>query len=141
MGVHVGSTTVALSGTLTVNAVNGLATFSDVSINLAGTSYKLLAAFTLQPVVWVVDTNGNICESTGTAISVTLSITPGTGTEGAILYGTTTLNAISQANDYAAIFEDISIDLPGSGYTLTAVADSDLPSVTSDAFDVVTSES
>jgi hypothetical protein len=144
-------------------------------MNLAGTSYKLMATssglasvisdpfsiksgtavklafgiqpagaaaksiFITQPVVWVVDTNGNICESSGSAIPVTLSITPGTGTEGAILSGATTINALNQVYNYAAIFEDLSIDLPGSGYKLTAVTSSGLPSATSDVFDVAIS--
>ena len=42
IGANPGSGT--LGGTLTVAAVNGVATFSDLSINKAGTGYTLTAA-------------------------------------------------------------------------------------------------
>jgi hypothetical protein len=174
VGVHSGTTVVALSGTMKVNAINGVATFSDVSINLAGTGFKLMATssglasvsgdpfiiisgtpvklafgiqpagatakspFINQPVVWVVDTNGNICELSGSPVSVSLSIMPGTGTQGAVLSGTTKIDAVNQIFDCVAVFDDLSIDLAGSGYKLMATSSS-LPSATSDAFDVATS--
>jgi hypothetical protein len=48
---------------------------------------------------------------------VTLAILEGTGTTGATLSGTTTVAAVAGV----ATFSDLSIDLPGTGYTLWAL--------------------
>jgi hypothetical protein len=140
------------SGTTTVNAVNGIATFVDLSIDAGGSGYTLTAsspgltgttsssfaitigtlsklAFTIQPVgagagssfntqpvVVVQDNLGNTVTSSTSA--VTLSITPGTGTAGATLSGTTTVNAVNGI----ATFTGLSIDKAGVPYTLTATS-------------------
>ena len=96
------------------------------------------SAFTTQPVVWVEDANGNIYQSSGSALPVTLSITPGTGTQGAVLSGTTTINSVFQGDDGVAAFQGLSIDLAGSGYKLVATS-SGLTPATSNAFDVAAS--
>jgi hypothetical protein len=54
----------ALSGTKTVNAVNGIATFPGVSIDYAGTGYTLLA------------TSGSLTGATSSAFDITPGLTP-----------------------------------------------------------------
>ncbi len=85
--------------------------------------------FTTQPTVTVLDADGNTASTYNGA--VTVSITPGTGTSGAILTGTTTATALNGV----ATFAGLTINLAGSGYTLT-VAGLGLTSATSGAFDV-----
>lgn len=153
-----------LSGTTTINAEKGVAVFTDLSIDLPGTFCTLTAsssgilsatsylfsvmgvptmlAFIVQPtaskagtvlashsVVMVEDANGNTV--TNSTVPVTLAITSGTGTKGAILSGTLTVNAVNGM----ASFRDLSIDLTGFGYTLTATG-ANLQSATSVPFEV-----
>ena len=81
------------------------------------------AAFTTQPVVAVLDTYGENDNSyTG---PVTLGITSGSGTRGAVLSGTLTVNAV----DGVASFTDLSINVAGSGYSLTATSGGLAPAV------------
>ncbi|HEY6059952.1 MAG TPA: hypothetical protein VIV10_05155, partial [Gemmatimonadales bacterium] len=155
-----------LSGTATKAAVAGVATFSNLSIDKAGTGYRLQAAagslkdtsqafsilagtatklaFTQQPTTTTSgasispsvkaaaqDAFGNTVSSfTG---NVTVAITPGTGTAGAVLSGTLTL----AANNGVATFSNLSIDKAGTGYTLRATA-SGLTTATSAAFSINT---
>jgi hypothetical protein len=72
--------------------------------------------FITQPVVVVQDSVGNTV--TTSTLPVTLSITPGTGTAGAGLSGTVTVNA----GNGIANFSNLVIDKAGSGYTLTAAS-------------------
>ena len=72
------------------------------------------SVFVSPVIVQVKDGSGNIV--TTSTMAVTLSITPGTGTNGAILSGTTTVNAVSGV----ATFGNLKIDRAGTGYTLTA---------------------
>jgi len=162
-----GTSGAALSGNITVYAANGMATFSGLSIDKAGTGYKLRAssgtltpatssafnvvagaaaklAFTTQPrgsnkggtalgtqpVVTVQDAVGNTV-TTSTA-AVTLAITSGAGTSGAVLSGTAPVNAVNGV----ATFSGLSINLAGSDYTLTASSGTLTPA-TSSAFYVV----
>ena len=155
----------ALSGTTTVVAVDGVATFSTLSIDRASTGYRLAAAsgalatatssrfdvlggaatqlvFTVPPAttsagksfspslkVTARDALGNTAESfTG---DVTLTITGGTGNGGAALLGVTTVAAAAGV----ATFTGVSIDLVGTGYTLSATA-TGLTGATSAAFDI-----
>lgn len=91
--------------------------------NVSGT------AFSTQPVVTVQDSNGNpVTDSTA---SVTIAITTGTGTSGAVLSGTTTVSAVAGV----ATFSGLSIDKAGSGYTLKATS-SPLTQATSSALAV-----
>jgi Tol biopolymer transport system component len=140
-----------LSGSATANAVAGVATFVGLAIDKANTGYVLSAtsgtlsaadsaafavaqtptklvvavqpsgasaglAFSTQPVVQVKDAEDNLVPTfTG---SVTLAIKAGTGRSGAVLSGATTLATINGA----ATFTDLSINLAGSGYVLTAAS-------------------
>jgi hypothetical protein len=152
-----------LSGTLTVAAVNGVASFSDLSVNKAGTGYTLTATdgaltgatstafnitpaaasqvvFTTQPTntpagahitppvqVSVEDGFGNVV--TGNTSNVTVAI--GTNPAGGTLSGTLTVAAVNGV----ASFSDLSIDQPGTGYTLTA-SDGALAGATSNTFNI-----
>jgi hypothetical protein len=155
----------SLIGTVVVNAVKGVATFTGLYLNKAGSSYILVAsaiglstasssrfdvspgpavklafttqpavavagsAFKEQPVVAIIDIYGNPVNSTA---SVSLVITPDTGTSGAVLSGTATVNATNGE----VYFSDLAIDKAGAGYTLTATT-SDLPPANSAPFDVI----
>ncbi len=83
-----------------------------------------------QPVVVLQDAGGNTV--TGTAANVTMAIQNNAG-PGGILSGTTTV-AINTGTGLAT-FTDLSIDKPGTGYTVTASAPS-LTSSTSSAFNL-----
>ena len=152
----------SLAGTLSVAAVNGVATFNNLSINNAGVGYVLAAgsgslqgystaftiigdasklAFTTQPsstsvntsiappvTVTVQDVNSQTVTTSTAPIVVAIGTNPpGTGA----LAGTKTVNASSGV----AAFNDLSINLSGIGYTLTA-ASSGLTSATSTAFTI-----
>jgi hypothetical protein len=86
-------------------------------------------AFTTQPVVLVTDNCG--CTLTGYTQTVTLAITPGTGTSGAVLSGTATVNTVNGI----ATFSGLSINTAGAGYSLTATCGS-LPPARSQTFNV-----
>jgi hypothetical protein len=145
-----GTAGATLSGTKTVNAVGGVATFAGLSIDKVGTGYQLTAtsgalaagdsstfnitagaasqlvfttspgsatagsAFAPQPVVEARDALGNL--DTSFAGAIVVAIKSGTGTAGAMLAGTTTLNA----SGGVATFPGLSIDKSGTGYRLTA---------------------
>jgi hypothetical protein len=149
---QIGAWNAELSGTNTVNAVNGIATFKDISIDLATSDYILMATsgdlesvlssnftvapgapemlifitqpvgdgagswFSTQPAVAILDAYLNIV--TDSTAEVTLSITPGSGTSGAILSGVVTL----KAKNGVASFGYLSVDLVGRAYTLTATS-------------------
>ena len=152
-----------LSGGGPVSAVAGVATFSNLTIDKAGTGYTLTAAATgaaagtsapfnvspaaasqlvfvtqpsnsvagsvIAPAVQVAvrDAFGNTVTGAATAITVGLGANPGGGT----LSGTLTRNA----SGGIATFNDLSINVAASGYTLTA-SGGGLPQVTSVAFDI-----
>ncbi|HEX8692646.1 MAG TPA: Ig-like domain-containing protein, partial [Longimicrobium sp.] len=152
-----------LSGTATVAAVNGVATFSDLSIDKTGTGYTLAAsssgltgatssafdvapgaatklAFTVQP------SNTSAGASITPAVQVTVQDAAGntvTGASSSITLaigtnpsgGTLSGTATVAAVNGVATFSDLSIDRAGTGYTLTASA-SGLTGATSGAFDV-----
>jgi heat shock protein HslJ len=155
-----------LTGTLTVNAINGVATFPGLSINLDGTGYTLTATsasltgatssafnitsgtasklvFSTQPTnaasgaslgsvaVTVEDASGN--KVTSSSASITLAIGNNAG-PGGVLAGTLTVTAVSGV----ATFPGLSINLDGTGYTLTAAASS-LTGATSSAFNITSS--
>jgi hypothetical protein len=157
-----------LGGTLTVNAVNGIADYTGRGLNITrvGTGYQLIAsggrslapaistafnitaaaptklvfrtspsdsrsgaAFATQPVVEVQDNYNNTTTSfNGT---VTLAIKSGTGTPGATLNGTATINAASGL----ATFSGLSIIRVGQAYRLTATS-AGLTSADSAPFDI-----
>lgn len=141
----------SLSGTTGVGAVDGVATFANLRVRRAGSGYTLLTtsgltedtsvpfdvvpgpesrlAFTVQPtnalpraviappvVVEVRDSADNVV--TGFTAAVSMAITTGTGTDGAVLFGTVPRNAVAGV----ATFDNLEVDLEGTGYTLTATA-------------------
>ncbi len=155
-----------LSGTTSVAAVAGEATFTNLSVNLVGaktliasspgrialpsSSFTITAGpvarvvfsqqpnssatgavFTSQPQVTLQDQAGNTYTGAPTH-SVSLSITSGTGTAGAAL--SCTADSIPAVGGVAT-FAGCKIDKPGTGYTLTALANS-LTSLPSAPFDV-----
>src|SRR5205823_2173645 len=153
-----------LAGTKTVAAVNGVATFSTLSLNVVGTGYTLTAAatgltgatssafnigagaaaklvFTVQPStavagaaitpavqVTVQDAQGNTVTTATTSITVAIGTNPASGT----LAGTKTVAAVNGV----ATFANLSINNPGTGYTLIASA-TGLTGATSSVFNVV----
>ncbi len=152
-----------LAGTKTVAAVNGVASFANLSINNSGTGYTLTATataltgatssgfnigvgaaaklvFTVQPStaaagaaitpamqVAVQDAQGNTVTTATTSISLAIGSNSASGT----LAGTTTVAAVNGV----ASFANLSINNPGTGYTLIASA-TGLPTATSTAFSI-----
>lgn len=135
-----------LSGTATVNAVNGLATFSGLSIDRIGTAYQLSAsaasltgadsaafnitasglAFTLQPVdtaagqsllVKVAAQDGKGNTDTSFTGNITL-VLKSAGRNGPTLFGNTTIAAVGGVADFTAA--GVNIRTAGTGYMLTA---------------------
>ena len=153
-----------LSGTLTVSAVNGIASFNDLSVNLVGVGYTLLAtngglspdvsdlfeiipgapaklAYSVQPShtqagsaispaisVQILDAGDNLVTTATETITLSWNNNP----TGAILNGTLSVPAVAGV----AVFDDISIDSTGLGYTLNAEAYGLIPAV-SDSFNIV----
>ncbi|HEY7686095.1 MAG TPA: hypothetical protein VH833_08330 [Gemmatimonadales bacterium] len=168
----VGSITVAietnpvggtLSGTATVTAVAGVATFPTLSLDIVGVGYSFTAttaalpattsaAFDVIPgaatqlVLTVEPTNATATEAIAPAIEVsaldgsgnlatgyTGDVTLAIGTNPAV--GTLFGTATVQANGGVAVFSGLSIDKAGTGYTLAATA-SGLTGATSASFDI-----
>jgi hypothetical protein len=94
---------------------------------------KVSNPFDTQPKVAIVDIFGNVV--TTAKDPITLAITPGTGTAGAALSGTTTVKAEGGLGGGLSEWENLAIDLAGTGYTLTASCNSLTPA-TSAAFKV-----
>ncbi len=138
-----------LGGTLSAPISDGVASFTDLSLNLAGDGNVLVVSvpgltsgetapftvaqtatklaytgqpggasaglpFTTQPVISVLDAENNVALNYDGP--VTVSIKEGTGRAGAVLSGTTTLDAVAGI----ATFTDLSLDLAGPGYVLVA---------------------
>jgi subtilase family serine protease len=152
-----------LSGTVTVSAVDGVATFSGLSINQAGIGYTLVAgddaltsatsnafnisagissklAFTTQPGGGGVETAWNtqpvvtIQDTYGNTVTQDASsITLAIGTN---LDGGTLSGIVTVAAVAGvATFSGLSIDQAGTGYTLAA-SDGELAGATSDPFNI-----
>jgi hypothetical protein len=153
-----------LSGTRTVAAVSGIATFSTLSINKAGVGYTLTAA------------DGGLTKATssafnitpGTATQLVLGVQPSNTTAGATVSPAVTVkvedslgNVVTTdasnvtvaigtnpgagtlggtltvaASSGVATFSNLTIDRAGMGYTLTA-ADGAIGSATSSAFNII----
>ncbi|HYC53259.1 MAG TPA: hypothetical protein VEB19_19300 [Gemmatimonadaceae bacterium] len=79
--------------------------------------------------VSVLNSRGEVV--TSTAVPVTMTITPGTGTAGANLTGQTVVAAESGV----ATFNNLRVNLAGTGYTLTASAPG-LTQATTTAFEI-----
>jgi len=160
-----GASGAALSGNTTVNVVNGVATFSGLSVNLAGSDYTLGAtsgaltpatssaftvvagaaaklAFTTQP-------SGNragaplgtqpvvtIKDADGNTVSTSAAVTLAiTPYTGASGAALSGTITVSAVNGVAS-FSGLSVNRAGSGYTLRATS-GELAPATSSAFDVV----
>ena len=154
-----------LSGTTTVNAVNGVAPFSDLSIDKAGTGYTLVAsalnltgtlsaafditpgaasrlAFTVQPTETTV---GNVIspavraelqDALGNGVTTaTDSVTIGIGVNPS--GGILSGSTTVDAVSGVATFSDLSIDKAGTGYALIASAPN-LTGTLSAAFNITT---
>jgi hypothetical protein len=153
-----------LNGTLTKTAVNGVATFSNLSINTAATGYTLIATST--PVL-TPDTSStfNIAAASASKLvfaqqpsnaAAAATITPAvtvqvrdafdnvvTGDSSAVALtiannpGGAVLSGTTTRNAIAGVatFNNLSLDKPGGGYTLAA-ADGALTGATSSAFNI-----
>jgi hypothetical protein len=149
-----------LSGTTTRSAVNGVATFSDLSIDQVGNGYTLTAsataltsatsgvfdilggrlAFRTQPsnaaagAAITPPVEVEILDSDGnlvTGATDVVTLAIATNPSGGSLSGTTTVSALNGV----AAFPNLSIDKAGSGYTLLA-SGTDLTGVESNPFDI-----
>jgi hypothetical protein len=148
-----------LSGTATVAAAGGVASFANLSINKAGAGYTLTATgagsvtsaafditpgtaaalvFTVQPTNTVAGaaitpevevTAQDASGNTATGFSGNITVAIGTNPGGGTLSGTTTIAASAGV----ATFSTLSINKAGTGYTLTATG---VGTVTSSAFNI-----
>lgn len=109
----------------------GAAVKLEFTVQPAGA--KAGSPFETQPKVAIEDQYGNVVVASKAAITV--SLTPGIGTTGAVLSGNKILAAEGGMGGGLAEFTDLSIDKAGSGYTLTATCSS-LTAATSQAFNV-----
>ncbi|HET9189132.1 MAG TPA: hypothetical protein VFN69_00995 [Rudaea sp.] len=162
IGTNPGSST--LGGTATANAVNGVATFSNLSLNKVGTGYTLTAAST--GLTGATSNAFNIVAGTATKLvfgqqptntAAGASITPAvtvqvqdangnvvTGSTASITLaigtnpGSSTLGGTATTNavNGVATFSNLSLNKVGTGYTLTA-ASTGLTGATSNAFNIV----
>lgn len=89
--------------------------------------------FATQPVIEVRDASNALVANDSTT-QVTVSITPLTGTAGAVLSGTLTVQAVGGV----VTFSGLSIDLAGTGYTLDFSDSGSLTDAASSPFDVTT---
>jgi hypothetical protein len=115
-----GYTLTASSGALTPansNSFNVIGVPSKLAFTTQPSSSTTGVPFATQPVVAIQDSAGNII--TNSSASVFLSITAGTGTEGATLSGV--ISNVSAVGGMAS-FSGLSIDRAGTGYTLNASA-------------------
>jgi hypothetical protein len=151
----------SLGGTVVVNAINGTATFSNLSITKAAAGYTLTASlgslqsatsagFSILPgapaqLAFAGQLSGNLSATVNPFIvlvedqfgnratsSVQVTVTLGSNPSGSTLSGTRTVSASSGQ----ASFSHIGISYPGSGYTLT-VSSPGLTSTSSNSFNVV----
>jgi hypothetical protein len=151
-----------LGGTATVNAVNGVASFSGLSIDKIATGYQLTASiagpitvdstafnitatglvFTLQPVttpagqpLMVTVAAQDATNNTDTTFNgaVTLAIKFGTGSSRGTLAGTVTVNAVNGVADFTG--QGLNIIRAGTDYILIASA-TGLAGAESQPFDI-----
>ena len=157
-----GAVGATLGGLVTVNAVNGVASFSGLSIDKIAAGYRLTASmagpltvdsaafnitatglvFTLQPVttpagqtfaVRVAAQDATNNIDTTFSGAVTLAIKFGTGSPRATLGGTVTVNAVNGVADFTG--QGLNIVKAASGYILIASA-SGLAGAESQPFDI-----
>jgi hypothetical protein len=153
-----------LGGTLTATAQDGVATFSDLTLDQAGSGYTLLvsasgvsgattSAFNVTPAAatqLVVSSQSPSEVAAGVVFGLTVAaedpygnVNPGFGGSVTVALssnpGGATLGGtlIVTAQDGVATFSDLTLNKAGTGYTLLVSADG-LVSATTDAFNVVT---
>ena len=150
-----------LSGTLTVNAVNGVATFPGLSVDKVGSGYTvaasaaglsgdtsppfdILAGGANRLVFITPPTNRVVGQTFSPAIQVQVQDAAGNPvltafnaiTLASSVAGTLNGNNVRGAVAGTATFGGLSIEAAGTGYTLTALA-SGLTSATSEPFDIL----
>jgi DNA-binding beta-propeller fold protein YncE len=144
-----GGCSVDTAGTYTLTATDGTlpaTTSASFTVGTVGPASQLVfttepggapqgAPLNPQPVVTIEDASGNTIVG-DSSTSVTLSITPNSGPNGATL-GCPDPNGLTvQAVNGVATFGGCSIDTPGHGYTLTATDTADGLSTASDSFNI-----
>src|SRR5204862_412292 len=139
LGSNPGGST--LSGTTTVAAVNGVATFVDLSLNKTGTSYWLTATATGLNTA----TSSVFDITAGVATQLVFSTQPSTTVANRLITPAVKVRALDALGNlvpsFAAVngvatFVDLSLNKTSTGYTLTASV-SGFTSATSTAFDVI----
>ena len=103
---------------------------SQLVIQVQPSNVAVLDAISPPVRVEIRNTRGQIVANS--TLPVTMSITPSTGTAGAVLSGQIIVNA----EGGVATFNNLRINQPGTGYTLTATA-TGLTAATTAPFDVV----
>jgi Bacterial Ig-like domain (group 2) len=98
-----------------------------LTTSITGTAGQVIGSIR----VAVEDAGGNVV--TSDARTITVSITPATGTANAVLGGTLAVAAVGGV----ATFSTLSINLAGAAYTLAATTTLGLTSATSTAFDIL----
>jgi hypothetical protein len=121
----------ATLGSVSNNAVISTLPAAQLSFTTQpNVGYTAGVNFSSQLVVTVQDIYGNTVNTYNSPVS--LDITTGSGTNGAVLSGTTALDAVNGL----ATFSGLSINLAGNGYTLTATSGTLAPAI-SQVFNVV----
>src|SRR6266516_3550720 len=160
VGLDANPTSAALLGTARMNAVNGVATFTDLSVDKAGSGYTLRATtdrfdisaprppppaathlgFAQQPRTTQAGSaitpavQVAALDAAGNVVPAytgPVTMALGANPGGGSLAGTKIVDAVNGV----ATFSDLSIDKAGTGYTLRATT-SGLTGATSDAFDI-----
>ncbi len=126
-GSSISTTTPITKGSTTSVGVQGteLQVVNQPSNALASTP------FATQPTVESVDSKGN--RDLDANFSISASLTPGTGSAGATLLGTTTVALVSGV----ATFTNLAVDLAGSNYTIDFAPTAGGSSTTSSAFSII----
>lgn len=134
-GVYIAGTTANVTDTIRVADAFGAT--ADAIVNVSGTANRL--AFTVQPTnavagqnisavqIAVQDANGSTITNSNAAITIAIANNPNGGT----LSGTLTKNAVNGV----AVFDNLSINRNGTGYTLQA-ASAGLTAATSSIFNI-----
>ena len=116
-------------GEPTLGFIPGTSPATQLAISVQPTGGVALNAITPPVRVSVLNANGQVV--TGSAVPVTMTLSPGSGTAGANLSGQT----IVAAEGGVAIFNNLRINLAGTGYVLVATAPG-LTQATTTTFDV-----
>ncbi|MEO6877798.1 MAG: Ig-like domain-containing protein, partial [Gemmatimonadaceae bacterium] len=127
-GVFTVTASVGTTASVTMNATGVAGTPASLVWKVQPTTTAAGSALAPALRVAIVDANGNVASSTNT-----ISLTLAGGTQGAQLTGTKTKSAVAGV----ATFDDLKLDLVGSGYTFVATGAGITPTASSSAFAVV----